>query len=258
MIHRFLVALALVACAAPVAAQTAAPPPRIEFIPRTTFYMALEHLWGEADERYRWDANFGGELDVVDYGAGRLTFGANYQAVLGEEYQPFDPTQGNYIIEGALSARLPQVELAAVLYHQSRHLSDRAKEIPVDWNMLGVRAHRLFPAGAFYVETRTDLRWAIKQSYIDYRWELDGRVRADRVLRPGVGVLLAGSVRHLGVDGTRSRGGQTGFRAEAGVRLEGSAGALELFAAAERRIDPYPLEFSTAAWVTAGFRLLTR
>ena len=54
MIHRFLVALALVACAAPVAAQTAAPPPRIEFIPRTAFYMTLEHLWGEADERYRW------------------------------------------------------------------------------------------------------------------------------------------------------------------------------------------------------------
>jgi hypothetical protein len=257
VIARFVAALALI-CAAPAAAQTAATPARFEFIPRAAFHMSLEHLWGEADQRYRWDANFGGELDVIDYGVGRLTFGANYQAVLGEEYQPFDPTQGNYIIEGALSGRLLQVELAAVLYHQSRHLSDRAKDVPVDWNMLGARAQRLFPAGAFHVDARADLRAAIKQSFIDYRWEFDGRVRADRVVRPGVGVLLAGAVRHLGVDGTGNRGGQTGFRAEAGMRLEGSAGALELFAAAERRIDPYPLEFSTATWVTAGFRLLTR
>jgi hypothetical protein len=71
-------------------------------------------------------------------------------------------------------------------------------------------------------------------------------------------VLLAGSVRRLGVDGSRDRGGQTGVRGEAGVRLEGSGGAVELFVSAERRIDPYPLEFSTATWVTAGFRLLTR
>ena len=38
------------------------------------------------------------------------------------------------------------------------------------------------------------------------------------------GTLLAsGGLRHLGVDGTRQRGGQTGFRAEGGVRFEGRA-----------------------------------
>jgi hypothetical protein len=26
----------------------------------------------------------------------------------------------------------------------------------------------------------------------------------------------------------------------------------------ERRVDPYPVQFSTANWVTAGFRLLSR
>ena len=51
---------------------------------------------------------------------------------------------------------------------------------------------------------------------------------------------------------------QTGFRGEAGVRAEGRAGAMEFFLAVERRIDPYPLQFGTARWVTVGFRLLSR
>ena len=73
-----------------------------------------------------------------------------------------------------------------------------------------------------------------------------------------VGVLAAGWLRHLGVDGSQARGGQTGARGEAGLRFEGGAGAAELFAAVERRIDPYPLEFGSATWISAGFRLLTR
>jgi hypothetical protein len=60
------------------------------------------------------------------------------------------------------------------------------------------------------------------------------------------------------VDGSRDRGRQHGYRGEAGVRLEGRGGAAELFAALERRIDPYQLEFGTVTWAMAGFRLLTR
>ena len=52
-----------------------------------------------------WDADFGGELDVVDYGVGRFTFEANYQVVVGEEIRYFDPNQGNYILAGNVSAR---------------------------------------------------------------------------------------------------------------------------------------------------------
>ena len=64
--------------------------------------------------------------------------------------------------------------------------------------------------------------------------------------------------RYLGVDDTRERGNQVGYRAEGGVRLEGSGAAVELFIAGERRIDPYPLEFGTATWFSAGFRLMSR
>jgi hypothetical protein len=73
-----------------------------------------------------------------------------------------------------------------------------------------------------------------------------------------MGVLFDARIRHLGVDGSRQRGGQTGFRAEAGVRFEGGVAAVEFFLATERRIDPYQLEFATATWTAVGFRLQSR
>ena len=254
MIRRALLALAILAGASGTAAQTPAPR-TVEFVPRTLFYMGAARLSGD-DIRFSWDADLGGEFDFVDYGSGRVTFFGNYQVVMGDELKAFDPNQGNYVLGGAVSARLRPVELAAVFYHQSRHLSDREKPQPIDWNMMGVRASRAFIAGAMHVDARADLRTVIMRTNVDYRWEFDGRVRADRVLRPGVGVLLSATLRHLGVDG--ARGGQTGGRVEGGVRFDGGAGAVELFVAAERRLDPYPLEFSTMTWATAGFRLLSR
>lgn len=230
----------------------------VSFLPRAAFHMSAEHLGGVDDERFRWDTNFGGELDLVDYTRGRLIFAANYQAILGNELQKFDPNQGNYILEGALTARLREVEAAFVFHHQSRHLSDRPKTQPVDWNMVGGRVSRSFLADGTYLQTRADLRWTVQQSFVDYTWELDADIRADRLLRPGIGVLAAGGVRHLGVDGTADRSGQTGYRAEGGFRFEGAGAAVELFAGVERRIDPSPLEFGTATWMTAGFRLLSR
>jgi hypothetical protein len=254
VIRRTLGALALIAGAGwPAGAQTT---PAVEFVPRTVFHMDAQQLTGD-DPRFVWEANLGGEIDLVDYRRGRLTFFANYQVGMGDELRKFDPNQGNYILEGSASVRTP-VELAGVFYHQSRHLSDRPKDQAVDWNMVGVRARHAWIAGATHVDARADLRGTVQRTFVDYQWELDGRVRADQVLRPGIGLMASGVLRHLGVDGSRNRGGQTGFRAEGGVRFDGSAGAIELFLAAERRIDPYPLEFSTATWFMGGFRFLSR
>lgn len=248
----------LVGVAGPVAAQPASRGASVSFLPRSAFHMTAEHLSGIEDERFRWDANLGGELDLVDYTRGRLIFAANYQAILGEELKLFDPNQGNYTLQGVLTARVKRVEAGLVLHHLSRHLSDRDKTQPVDWNMLGGRLSQVFLVNGTLVDVQGDLRWTIQHSYVDYTWELDTHVRVDRLLKPGVGVLAAGSFRHLGVDGTVGRDGPNGFRAEGGVRFEGSGGAVELFVGAERRIDPYPLEFATATWMTAGFRLLSR
>jgi hypothetical protein len=256
MIRTLIITVLMTAWAASATAQSTGS--GVSFFPAAKFRMGAEHLSGTDDARFGWDANFGGEIDLVDYTLGRLIFAANYQAILGEELQKFDPNQGNYILEGALTARLRQTEAAVVFHHQSRHLGDRPKDEPVDWNLLGGRVRRAFLVGTTYLDTQADLRWAVQHSFVDYRWELDTHVRADRLLRPGIGVLAAGGVRYLGVDGSAARGGQTGYRAEGGFRFEGGGGAVELFVAVERRIDPYPLEFGTATWMTAGFRLLSR
>jgi len=242
----------------PASAQTTTRGPSVSFLPRSEFHMNAEHLGGIDDERFRWDADLGGELDLVDYTRGRLIFAANYQVILGEELKLFDPNQGNYTLEGVLTARVKKIEAGLVFHHVSRHLSDREKTQPVDWNMLGGRLSQVFLVNGTLIDVQGDLRWTIQHSYVDYTWELDTHVRVDRLLRPGVGVLAAGGFRHVGVDGTAGRDGPNGFRAEGGVRFEGSGGAVELFVGAERRIDPYPLEFSTATWMMAGFRLLSR
>jgi hypothetical protein len=229
----------------------------IEFLPRSAFHMGAEHL-SSSGPRYIWDANFGGDLDFVDYGVGRAMFYANYQVILGNEFHAFDPNQGNYILGALVSARAAGNELALVFHHESRHLSDRLKRAPVDWNMLGARVHRTATAGIVHMDARADVRRVILKSFVDYNWELDADLRNLYRIAPRVAWLSDVDVRVVGVDGSRDRGTQTGFRVEGGVRLEGKGAAIELFAAGERRIDPYPLEFGTESWFTAGFRLLSR
>jgi hypothetical protein len=246
------------ATAAPASAQQApAADPPVEFLPRSVFHMMGEHLSGD-DERFVWDAHFGGELDVVDWGRGRATFLADYHVVLGEEFKAFDPNQGNYTLDGSASLRVGSYEIAGVFHHLSRHLGDRLKRFPVDWNMMGGRVATRSAIGVVHVNASLDVRKVIQKTYVDYTWELAGRVRNDVVLRPRVGVLLDAQLQVLGVDGSRNRGTQTGVRGEGGVRIDGERGAVELFLAVERRIDPDPLVFGSATWFTAGFRLLSQ
>ena len=247
--------------ASPAAAQPPLPPPppaspTIEFLPRYTFHLTAEHL-SSRDPRLVWDTYFGGELDLVDYVAGRATFAANYQAILGEQFRRFDPNQGNYILSGSLSVRPRGLELAAVFHHESRHLSDRIKRQAVDWNMIGARISAARSRGRVQFQGRADVRGVVQKSLVDYRWELDTDARARVSVRPLAALFAGGGVRVLGVDGTRNRGTQRGFRGEAGVRLQGRGAAVELFVAGEQRIDPSPLEFSNDRWMTAGFRFLS-
>jgi hypothetical protein len=256
-VNRFVLwaVLALMLHAVPAVAQTTDPP--IQFMSRYQFRLGAEHLSGD-DERFVWDTNFGGEVDLLDYGRGRATFVANYQAILGEEFRNFDPNQGNYILGGSVSMRFASVEVAGVFHHTSRHLSDRPKRPPVDWNMFGGRVRARTTRGALESDARLDIRGVVQKSFVDYRWELDGGVRNLYRVAPAFALVSEINLRLVGVDGTQDRGGQTGFRAEGGVRVDGRAGAIEVFVAAERRVDPYPLEFGTETWLMAGFRLVSR
>lgn len=237
--------------AAPASAQT------VDFLTRAAYRVSAEHLSSD-DERFNWDARFGGDIDLVDYGSGRFNFLADYQVVLGEQLRSFDPNQGNYLLAGSLSHRFGSVEAAGVFHHESRHLSDREKEQAVDWNMVGGRVLTVVRLRRGHIDTQGDVRWTIKKSYVDYNSEFAGEARAVVPIDQRFSAIADGSLRFLGVDGTRDRGTQTGFRVEGGLRIDGRGAAVELFVAGERRVDPYPLEFGTAQWLTVGFRLLGR
>ena len=250
------------ATADPSSAQTSsrqADPPTDPpaFLSRFGFLVGIEHIVS-SDPRFMWDAYTGAELDVVDYGVGAMTLLAAYQAILGEEFRQFDPNQGNYTLAGSGSVRAGPIEAAGVFHHVSRHLSDRPKRFPVDWNMIGVRIRSGMARGRSEMRTQVDLRRVIQKTFVDYRWEVDGGARGQVRLSPRVALFADGAFRVVGVDGSRERGNQYGWRTDGGIRLDGRAAALELFVAGERVIDPYQLEFSTATWLTTGFRLVSR
>lgn len=244
-----IAAMLLMALAPPVSAQT--------FLPRYAFHLNAEHLVSE-DDRFSWDADLGGELDILDYGVGRGTFLANYEVIVGDQFRRFDANQGNYALEGALSLRTGRIELASVYHHVSRHLSDRPKREAIDWNMLGARVMADGRAGRLALRGQLDARGVLQRSFVDYQWELAGMLGSEYDIRPHVALVAGGQLRLVGTDGSRDRGTQVGGRGEAGIRLEGAAGAVELFVAAERRVDPYPTQFYTDTWATAGFRIRSR
>ena len=259
-----LLVLALAAGAAPGYAQTAPPPgsgaqpPKVEYLSRFDYRVGLERLITD-DKRFEWDANFGSDLDIVDFGAGRVGFLANYQAILGSEFREFDPNQANYTLEGSVSAREGSTEIAGVFHHVSRHLSDRPKRFSIAWNVLGARVLRRVEVRGVQVDARVDVDRVVQHSYVDYSWTADADLSIRRVLTPRIGVFTHGYGEVFGVDGTvANRNAQTGGVLEAGVRLNGKAGAIELFAGVERRIDADPADRLPRRWVVAGFRLLSK
>jgi hypothetical protein len=225
-----------------------------ELFPRFDFHLDGQYLTID-DPRFNWAFEFGTDVDVVDWGSGRATFRAEYEAMAGEQFRRFDVNQGNYLLEGAASFRVGRVELAAVWHHVSRHLSDRSKRFPIDWNMLSGRVAATWSEDEAVLAWQTDLRATVTKAFVDYDWELESLASVVSPMTPRYALIGSGGFRLVGTDGSRGRGSQAGGRAEAGLRLTARAGAAELFVALERRIDPYPLEFATARWFVAGLRL---
>jgi hypothetical protein len=124
--------------------------------------------------------------------------------------------------------------------------------------MLGARVRHDVVARKAAIQLKGDLLAGLVKNNVDYDWEANGDVHVAVPLRPAVSVITSARLQLIGVDGSQQRGTQTGSRAEVGIRLAGEKGAIELIVAAERRVDPYPLEFSTLNWVSAGFRFVSR
>jgi len=225
-----------------------------ELFTRFDFHLDGQYLTSD-DPRFNWAFDLGGDLDVVDWQHGRAYFRINYEALAGEEFRRFDVNQGNYLLEGGALLRVHGLEVGPVWHHISRHLSDRPKRFPIDWNMIAARVGGTWQPPAAAITFEVDARKTVTNIFVDYDWELEATTKMVKPLTPRWGVTAAGNFRLVGVDGSRERGNQFGGRAEAGVRLSGRVASAELFGAVERRIDPYALEFATASWFLAGLRL---
>jgi hypothetical protein len=264
VIYRTLSGACLIlALASPAVAQQPLPDPpaQVEFMSRYDFHLAAAGLGSDDHARFMWDTHWGGDFDLVDYVKGRLAFLVDYQAVLGNELRPFDPNQGNYTLEFSGSARVGKTELAGAFHHVSRHLSDRPKRQAIAMNVLEGRVLRRFDVRGATIDVRANVGRLLERAYVDYTWIGDVDVTVRRPLKPNVGTYGRVFGELYDVDqqddpALARRGQQRGGRVEAGIRLSGKGGALELFAGYERVIDADPLDRLPRQWPFAGFRLV--
>ena len=252
------VCLAALVAASARAQSPAAAPAAPDFFSRYDFHLNAKSLSGD-DTRFAWDAQFGGDLDLVDYVKGRASVLIDYEPVLGSRLRPFDPEQAYYVLETSASYRQRYAEIAFVFHHVSRHLSDRPKDFSIAWNQIGARALRRIEYNGVTIDARIDVAKVIQHSYMDYAWTADSDLTIRRSLNPRLGVFVHGYGEMFGVDGAIAyRDTQTGGIVEAGLRVNGKAGAIELFAGIERRLDADPTDRVAQRWGIWGFRLLSR
>lgn len=267
-LHAALITLTLAASAAAQATQpiVAPAPSAPEFMSRYDFHLSIARLLPETpapappDDRFAWDAHFGGSFDFVDFVNARMGVIVDYQAGMGSERQPFDPNQGNYTMEGFVSGRVsPDTEVAGIFHHVSRHRSDRPKDFAIAFNEVGARVMHRRRFGTTTVDIDLEGGRTIQHSYVDYRWLGEAQVLVRRPLTDTVGLFVHGTGQGFLVDDTlANRGTQAGAMVEAGLRVTGKAGELEIFGGYEKRVDADPIDRVSHRWGLVGFRLLSR
>jgi hypothetical protein len=235
-------------------------PPSLATVPTIPPLSADAAALYAAAHRYSFDTHWGGSLDFVDYVLGRTALIIDYEALIGDEFRLFDPNQAIYTLEVSSSVRVGNdAEIAGIFHHVSRHLSDRANRQAVAWNAAGVRVLKQYVRPTTTLDVDAELTRVVARAFVDYNWIGELGLSLRHPLNGRVAVFAQGAARMFTVDGSvPNRSTQTGGVAEAGIRLKGTGGVLELFAGVEKRVDAYELQRDPERWVLAGFRLLSR
>jgi len=259
------------ALAGPVSAQTpiqSLPPDAdaavksgtVDFLTNGRFVLDAARFIGVGgDDRFSWDANVGGSVDVMAGSAWRVNVLVDLESVIGREFRAIDPNQANFTLEASAAARVRGTDLRVALHHTSRHLVDRPKRFPIDWNLVVVEAARVVERGGLRVDARVGVGKVIERSFVDYAWETTLDVLLRHRLDARWSVIGSGSLRVLAIDSSASsRSAQSGGGLEAGLQVTGRGAALQLFLAYAQRIDADPIARDTRAFGFAGFRFLSR
>ena len=229
-----------------------------EFLSRYDFHLSAAAL-DSGDDRFSWDTHFGGDFDVVDYVYGRTFVKIDYQAILGSQFRPFDPNQGNYELATGTSVRIAGFEFMGLFHHISRHLSDRPKRFAIAWNDLDGIVLKRFNLDDTTIDMRAEVGKVVAKAFVDYAWTAGVDVKVTQRLNQHVAVYGRALGHSYGIDEEVSdRPQQRGGRLEGGVRLTGTKGAVELFGGYERMVDADPIERMREAWTFAGFRIVNK
>ncbi len=243
---------------------------RALFLPRADFSFAWASLIA-TDRRFDWQAAVGFDLDVVDYGRGRLRFHGDYEAILGRERRRYDLNQGNYGFEVSGSLETPAVEAVAFSQHVSRHVVDRENVPAISWNTFGGRLRSSWTprrgvssarpgadSGEPAIDGEIEIARAMQQAYVDYSWISRARVTLSRPMSASFSLVATAAGEVVGVRRGLVRDERVcGGRVEGGVRIRGGAAALEAFVGYERRIDAFPTDRFRVRWFTVGARVVT-
>src|SRR5262245_44357760 len=114
--------MVLLLAGSPSFAQTPAPQPAAPatitrgLVPRAGAYVGLIHLTA-GDPRFNWAARFGTDIDVYDFGKGRVSLIGEYEAVFGSERREFDLNHENYTFDLSASLRARKTEFFGVVHH---------------------------------------------------------------------------------------------------------------------------------------------
>ncbi len=228
------------------------------FLPRSAFFVSLAGIQTD-DPRFSLVQRNRADLDLFGYHKGRVNLLIDTELVMGSERRAFDLNHANVIFETSGSYRVGQIEVAALVHHDSRHVVDREFDRVPAWYTVGARVERLFLARQSTIDVNLEYGRVVQRTFVDYTWTSQLTVRFDRTLRPGAHIFARGSGGLVGVDrAVLNRDRQTGARAEAGVHLVAERAAVDLFAAYERRVDGYPISREPCSWFEFGFTLGTR
>lgn len=253
---RFLLALALVACAL-AAPHAEAGDQGVKFLPFMGPRLEASR-YSPANEEFSWVGWIGASADLVEAGRFTAYFNPNVETVLGHRVRSFEAVQANYSLEIGARYEVGRGRVSGFFHHVSRHVQDRDKFQVVDWNFLGARYESPWPAkwnrrGAFGASFAV----ATLASAIEYNWEARASADIDLVRKGSRAAFLLADVRHVGAAATAAfpRDAITDVRAEAGFRHWQERAQFALFVAYEHRSDatiPRALVIDRALF---GFRM---
>ena len=256
--------LALLLAPLPAAAQTLggvrpephAPRARGALTAWRTTLDATRLAGAAAGPRFDWDVDFRFDADLFDAGLLRANVLAQIETIVGSELRDVDPNQNNYTADFTLFFRLPRGELGATFHHVSRHLADRADQGSISWNMVGVSYGERFLLGSATLDAGVRALGTTERAGVDYTAQIEWYGALELPLNPRLslighadGVVAPVEREMFGRDARR------GGRVAGGIRLPAAAGAIDLYAGWEQRIDAGQFTRDTPRWMHAGIRV---